>query len=84
MQVSSYGVCMGYRMILATCLSQVMQEFKIKHILNVTPKCPNHFEGEDFRYKRIAVSDTGSQKLSHYFQEAFEFIGKGGLALYTL
>lgn len=56
--------------------SQVMQEFRIKHILNVTPKCPNHFETGDFRYKRIAVSDTGSQRLSNYFQEAFQFIGK--------
>ncbi len=59
-----------------------MQEFKIKHVLNVTPKCPNHFEKEDLRYKRIAVSDTGSQKLSNYFLEAFQFIGKRATLLH--
>lgn len=44
-------------------------------MLNVTPKCPNHFEDKDVKYKRISVIDTGSQKLSNYFQEAFEFVG---------
>ena len=50
-------------------------DFKIKYILNVTPKCPNHFEKESLVYKRIAVADTGSQKLSVHFFDAFKFIG---------
>ena len=52
-----------------------MREYNIGYILNVTPKCPNVFEGEGMVYKRIAVSDTGSQKLVHHFPEAFDFIG---------
>lgn len=56
---------------------QVLQEFGVKYILNVTTKCPNYFEGEkEFVYKRIAAIDTGTQKLSQHFSEAFEFIGK--------
>jgi hypothetical protein len=42
----------------------------------VTPQCENYFEEKkEITYMRIAVTDTGSQKLSHKFQEAFEFIG---------
>ena len=49
----------------------------MKYILNVTTKCPNYFEGEkEFVYKRIAAIDTGTQKLSQHFSEAFDFIGK--------
>jgi hypothetical protein len=47
----------------------------VKYILNVTTKCPNyHEEDKEFEYKRIAVTDTGTQKLSQHFREAFEFI----------
>ena len=45
-------------------------------MLNVTPTCENYFENnKDITYLRIAVIDTGSQKLSDRFQEAFDFIG---------
>jgi len=54
---------------------EVISDFKVKYVINVTPKCPNHFEKENLVYKRIAVTDTGSQKLSNHFFEAFEFIG---------
>ena len=50
----------------------------MKYILNVTTKCPNYYEedeGAGFVYKRIAVTDTGTQKLSQHFREAFDFIG---------
>ena len=58
-------------------IPQVFKDFKIRYVLNVTPGCPNYFEeNKDFTYKRIAVTDTGSQKLSDKFQEAFDFIGK--------
>ena len=50
--------------------------FNIKYVLNVTPLCPNHFEREGVIYKRIPVKDTGSQKLSDKFKEAFVFIGE--------
>ena len=51
----------------------------MKYVLNVTTKCPNYYEEEkDFVYKRIAVIDTGTQKLSQHFMEAFEFIGERG------
>ncbi|CAI8035339.1 Dual specificity protein phosphatase 10 [Geodia barretti] len=53
---------------------QVLQEFGVKYILNVTTKCPNyHEEDKEFEYKRIAVTDTGTQKLSQHFREAFEY-----------
>jgi len=43
----------------------------------VTPTCDNYFEkSREITYFRIAVIDTGSQKLSDRFQEAFDFIGK--------
>ena len=45
-------------------------------MLNVTPTCPNSFEGVGVVYKRIPVSDTGTQKLSNKFSEAFEYVGK--------
>ena len=54
---------------------QVLHEFGVRYILNVTTKCPNYYEDEEFVYKRIAVTDTGTQKLSQHFREAFEFIG---------
>ena len=54
---------------------QVFEEFKIKYVLNMTPLCPNYFESDSIRYKRIAVMDTGSQKMSNFFNEAFDFIG---------
>ena len=60
-------------------LAQVLEEFGVKYVLNVTTKCPNYYEEEkDFVYKRIAVIDTGTQKLSQHFMEAFEFIGEKG------
>ena len=44
---------------------QVMQEFGIKYVLNITANFPNYFEADmGFVYKRIAVKDTGTQKLS--------------------
>lgn len=57
---------------------QVFDAFKIRYVLNVTPTCPNYFEeeGGDLTYMRIAVTDTGTQKVSDKFQEAFDFIGK--------
>ena len=55
---------------------QVLDEFNIKYVLNVTMSCDNYFEDKGITYKRIAVKDSGSQKLTDKFQEAFAFIGK--------
>ncbi|XP_011410132.1 PREDICTED: dual specificity protein phosphatase 6-like [Amphimedon queenslandica] len=52
----------------------VFDWFNITYVLNVTPTCPNNFEGAGVVYKRIPVSDTGTQKLSNKFTEAFEYI----------
>ena len=58
---------------------QVLEEFGVKYILNVTTKCPNYFEEEGgFVYKRIAAADTDTQKL---LQHAFEFIGTDCITL---
>ena len=58
----------------AKCL-KVLQEFGVKYMLNVTGRCPNYYEGQHgFQYKRMAVSDSITQKLSQHFLEAFEFI----------
>lgn len=53
---------------------EVFDWFNIRYVLNVTPSCPNRFEGKGVNYKRIPVSDTGTQKLSNKFEEAFQFI----------
>lgn len=53
---------------------EVFDVFKIKFVLNITSTCQNCFEGKGITYMRIAVTDTGTQKLSDRFQGAFEFI----------
>ncbi|XP_072257331.1 dual specificity protein phosphatase 6 [Pyxicephalus adspersus] len=53
----------------------VLEEFGIKYILNVTPNLPNLFENAgEFRYKQIPISDHWSQNLSQFFPEAISFI----------
>ena len=54
---------------------EVLEECGVTYVLNVTATCPNFYEEEKgFVYKRIAVSDTSTEKLSQHFTEAFEFI----------
>ncbi|KAJ4934197.1 hypothetical protein JOQ06_007002 [Pogonophryne albipinna] len=53
----------------------VLGQYNIKYILNVTPNLPNMFEHEGhFRYKQIPISDHWSQNLSQFFPEAISFI----------
>lgn len=55
----------------------VLEEYGIKYILNVTPNLPNLFENAgEFKYKQIPISDHWSQNLSQFFPEAINFIGK--------
>uniref|UniRef100_A0A3Q0R2D7 Dual specificity protein phosphatase n=1 Tax=Amphilophus citrinellus TaxID=61819 RepID=A0A3Q0R2D7_AMPCI len=53
----------------------VLGQYNIKYILNVTPNLPNMFEHDGhFRYKQIPISDHWSQNLSQFFPEAISFI----------
>ncbi|XP_061917329.1 dual specificity protein phosphatase 6 [Entelurus aequoreus] len=53
----------------------VLEEYGIKYILNVTPNLPNLFENAgQFKYKQIPISDHWSQNLSQFFPEAISFI----------
>ncbi|KPP59810.1 dual specificity protein phosphatase 6-like [Scleropages formosus] len=53
----------------------ILEEFGIKYILNVTPNLPNLFENAgEFKYKQIPISDHWSQNLSQFFPEAISFI----------
>lgn len=54
----------------------VLGQYNITYILNVTPNLPNVFEHKShFRYKKIPISDHWSQNLSQFFPEAISFIG---------
>lgn len=55
----------------------VLGQYNITYILNVTPNLPNMFEHDGhFRYKQIPISDHWSQNLSQFFPEAISFIGE--------
>ncbi|XP_048186656.1 dual specificity protein phosphatase 4 [Perognathus longimembris pacificus] len=45
----------------------------ITALLNVSPDCPNHFEGH-FQYKCIPVEDNHKADISSWFLEAIEYI----------
>ncbi|XP_060555231.1 dual specificity protein phosphatase 7-like [Ruditapes philippinarum] len=53
----------------------VLKNFGISYILNVTPNVPNKFEEDSaFKYMKIPISDHLSQNLSKFFPEAIAFI----------
>ncbi|CAL8359000.1 unnamed protein product [Lota lota] len=53
----------------------ILEQYGIKYILNVTPNLPNLFENAgEFKYKQIPISDHWSQNLSQFFPEAISFI----------
>lgn len=55
----------------------VLKNYGITYILNVTPNVPNKFEGDNtFKYMKIPISDHLSQNLSRFFPQAIAFIGK--------
>lgn len=61
----------------------VLEEYGIKYILNVTPNLPNLFEkAGEFKYKQIPISDHWSQNLSQFFPETNRFIGASSHRLF--
>lgn len=55
----------------------MLEEYGIKYILNVTPNLPNLFEkAGEFKYKQIPILDHWSQNLLQFFPETNRFIGK--------
>nr|XP_039264019.1 dual specificity protein phosphatase 6-like [Styela clava] len=55
--------------------AEILAEYNITYILNVTPNLPNVFEKDpNYHYKQIAISDHWSQNLSQFFPEAISFI----------
>lgn len=56
---------------------ELLERSKVSHVLNVTSHVPLHFENEarnGITYKRLAATDSCSQNLKQYFEEAIEFI----------
>jgi dual specificity MAP kinase phosphatase len=53
---------------------ELFAELGVTHVINVTGTLPLSFESDGIRYKRLPASDSGSQNLSQYFDEAIEFI----------
>ncbi|NXA39987.1 DUS4 phosphatase, partial [Eudromia elegans] len=47
----------------------------ITALLNVSPDCPNHFEGH-YQYKSIPVEDNHKADIGSWFMEAIEYIGE--------
>ncbi|CAL1538879.1 unnamed protein product, partial [Lymnaea stagnalis] len=52
---------------------ELLQNFKISAILNVSTSCENHFPS-DFRYKVIPVEDSSNANLFQWFEESIAFI----------
>ena len=52
-----------------------LQELGITDILNVTSHIPFHYHDQGINYKRLPANDSCQQKLSGFFDIAFEFIG---------
>ena len=52
-----------------------LRELGITDILNVTSHIPFHYADQNINYKRLPASDSCHQKLSEFFDIAFDFIG---------
>ncbi|XP_064621288.1 dual specificity protein phosphatase 10-like [Lineus longissimus] len=53
---------------------QLLKDFRITYVLNVTSHIPCYFENQGIKYKRLPATDCGQQNLRQYFEEAFRFI----------
>lgn len=58
---------------LAARKKEILSEYKITHVLNLTVNVPNKFE-PDISYLKIHILDTEKQDIQKYFESAYEFI----------
>ncbi|RNA19378.1 dual specificity phosphatase 19-like [Brachionus plicatilis] len=52
---------------------EILSEYKITHVLNLTINIPNKFEPE-ISYLKINILDSERQDIQKYFDDTFEFI----------
>lgn len=55
----------------------LLQRLNIGYVVNVTTHLPLYHVNSGLRYKRLPATDNSKQNLRQYFEEGFEFIGKG-------
>lgn len=53
--------------------SDILEQFDIKSILNVTEELPQYFDDEDYDYRQLSVRDTRDAFLMNHYEEAFTF-----------
>lgn len=54
---------------------KVLEEYNIKHIVNVTREIPNYFE-DDINYLTIKIADTQDSSIINYIDEFITFMNK--------
>ncbi|CAF0710705.1 unnamed protein product [Brachionus calyciflorus] len=52
---------------------ELLTQYKITHILNLTVNIPNKFE-PDIVYMKLTIFDMENQNIRQYFNETYEFI----------
>lgn len=55
----------------------LLRHLNIGYVVNVTTHLPLYHVNSGLRYKRLPATDNSKQNLRQYFEEGFEFIGKG-------
>lgn len=55
----------------------LLRRLNIGYVVNVTTHLPLYHVNSGLRYKRLPATDNSKQNLRQYFEEGFEFIGKG-------
>lgn len=55
----------------------LLRHLNIGYVVNVTTHLPLYHVSSGLRYKRLPATDNSKQNLRQYFEEGFEFIGKG-------
>lgn len=53
---------------------ELLRQYQITYVLNVTPNIPNHFENDGLKYLQIPIRDRWNQNLAEHFPEAIDFI----------
>lgn len=55
----------------------LLRRLNIGYVVNVTTHLPLYHVKSGLRYKRLPATDNSKQNLRQYFEEGFEFIGRG-------